>query len=198
MKVFNQLICVFILAVTALSLNGCTTIHPPQKETVTKMRIDNKGIVMQTKEATYQFDNETTRKEMKKFKQFQGYYQPAIVGTAIHLQFKHTTSPFVNVKAIYSVLLNKEKIDRQKIAELHKKYKANIDKNYRVIVNFYTNGVRQHSNNKEILDDNYLLPKPFEIIVKDDTEYISPVGEVLFMPAMPFFMMFGCLTGPCI
>ncbi len=198
MKIFNRLICIFILAVTALSLNGCTTVHPPKKETVTRMRIDEKGIVMQSKEATYQFDNETTRKEMQRFKQFQRYYQPAIAGAAIHLQFKHTTSPFVNVKAIYSVLLNKEKIDKQKIAELYKKYKANVGNNHRVIVNFYTDGIRQSHNNQEILDDNYLLPKPFDITVKDDTEYISPAGEVLFMPFMPFFMMFGCLTGPCV
>ena len=44
----------------------------------------------------------------------------------------------------------------------------------------------------------YQLAHPVVVSINDKTKTISSLGAVALAPLFPFYMMYGCATGPCV
>ena len=174
MKYVLSLVVVAILA-------GCTsTPNLPPRDTIVAMKPTESGIVASSAKYSYRFVRDGVPQEYQRYKTFYERF---------HQQHE--------VTAEYLVVMDQRKLDAGQHSELVNQYHAVQIDNDRLGVLFKATGFWTASDASD-LAAAYQLAHPVVVSINDKTKTISSLGAVALAPLFPFYMMYGCATGPCV
>ncbi|MCM5940672.1 hypothetical protein M4B77_20650 [Klebsiella pneumoniae] len=186
MKYVLSLVVVAILA-------GCTsTPNLPPRDTIVAMKPTESGIVASSAKYSYRFVRDGVPQEYQRYKTFYERFHQQASGVRVNFVVEQH-----EVTAEYLVVMDQRKLDAGQHSELVNQYHAGQIDNDRLGVLFKATGFWTASDASD-LAAAYQLAHPVVVSINDKTKTISSLGAVALAPLFPFYMMYGCATGPCV
>ena len=176
MKYVLSLVVVAILA-------GCTsTPNLPPRDTIVAMKPTESGIVASSAKYSYRFVRDGVPQEYQRYKTFYERFHQQASGVRVNFVVEQH-----EVTAEYLVVMDQRKLDAGQHSELVNRLGVLCK-----ATGFWT------ASDASDLAAAYQLAHPVVVSINDKTKTISSLGAVALAPLFPFYMMYGCATGPCV